>query len=203
MKLAQQAAEYALHKLLQAHAAEADTILATIPGTAIDKSSAILPDLVKGVDYAALIYNYEKFLNNIPATAEICVLSKETKIPGMSALTSMVQKAAVVITPARPDVVAVYDPTNDPTATIWVVARGTVTLTDAMADVQWLSNINVMGDLPLPEVPVTRANLCLPKLLAFIAKARHQRGSAFAATVSAGPSPQASFLSIICTRQTC
>lgn len=169
LEAAKQAAEYAQKILLQAHAAESDAILAKIPGTNVDKSSELLPDLVRGADFAALIYNYETFLNNIPATAQICILSKETKILGLSALTSMMKKEKEsTITPARPDVVAVYDPTNDRTATIWVIARGTATITDAMADVQWLSNINAMGDLPLPEVPVTRANLCLPKLLTFV-----------------------------------
>ena len=37
-------------------------------------------------------------------------------------------------------------------------------------DLMWLASSNVLGDLPLPELPVVRSNVCLPKLLEFIEK---------------------------------
>jgi hypothetical protein len=58
-------------------------------------------------------------------------LNKEVKLFGaLASAASALQGNELMDVPAQPDVVAIYDPSNDDTKTVWVVCRGSVSVTD-------------------------------------------------------------------------
>jgi len=127
--------------------------------------------LLLGADLSALIYDFKSFCANQPSTTQFSVLNKEVKLFGaLAGAASMMQGKEAMEVPPQPDVIAIYDPTNDDTKTVWVVCRGSVSVTDFIGDLMWLTSSNILGDLPLPELPVVRSNICLPRLLEFIDK---------------------------------
>jgi len=122
--------------------------------------------------------------DTLPAATELEVLNIELRLTGNAAgkakQVAEMAKAKMkgektkelMYTPPQPDVVIFFDPTCtfDAEPTIWVVCRGSVTLTDFYGDIQWLKQVNYIGNLRIPELPSTRANFCYPKLEAFVKK---------------------------------
>ena len=156
---------------MKEHIIAADKSFASIEGESITAGNVLLPDLIKGADLSALIYDFKSFCANQPSTTQFSVLNKEVKLFGaLAGAADMLQGKDPVEVPPQPDVIAIYDPTNDETKTVWVVCRGSVSVTDFIGDLMWLTSSNILGDLPLPELPVVRSNICLPKLLEFIEK---------------------------------
>ena len=80
---------------------------------------------------------------------------------------------------------------TDESKTMWVVARGTVTLTDMLTDILWLADTTSLGGLQFPTIPLQRAETSLKLLLEFISKhdpnkinfCGHSLGGAIAGTI--------------------
>jgi len=74
---------------------------------------------------------------------------------------------------------------------MWVVARGTVTITDMLTDISWLADTTSLGGIDLPTIPLKRAETSLKILLEFISKhdpkkinfCGHSLGGAIAGTI--------------------
>lgn len=127
----------------------------------------IIDDLAKSADYSSLVYNLEKLCNNLDKDTEFLILSHEYLLTNLS-------KSAEEKDPEQPDVVA-FISKNDVTQTLWVVARGTQTVTDAITDLMWLVDITEIGGLPLPKSPIERAEKSLNLLIPFIEKTSPKR----------------------------
>jgi len=172
------------------HFVDCDEQLGAIPGICPAEREEEFPLLVRGVDLANLAYSFDKLCKILPNTTMLEVFNIEARFLGdlggqasqiagfaKNAFSGEESKKLTTKGP-QPDVLAFFDSTcnyePDGKPTIWVVCRGSVTTTDFLGDVMWLNNANFVGNLQIPELPTSRANFCLRKLVAFIDKVKRE-----------------------------